>query len=122
MSIFNTEKLTPMQLGRFKKQCSKLFRYANAGVMTLGQYLEQMPVDHVLISNGLCKYNRRKFNRMSGNGQQEAYITRLEHMRIYSAMDSDGLGIDIPKIVADCISAPVKDQTHIGTRANMKST
>lgn len=94
--MFNTEGLTPMQLGRLNKALDKPMRFDGV-VMTLRQKLLALPVVTKGTSDGMIRYNRRHFNRLDYRGQAE-YIAKLKAQRIYYLNDWE-----VPKVVYDAV-------------------
>ena len=95
MIIICTEGLTPMQLGRLNAALDKRWRFGDK-IRTLRERVlglrgEKREWD------GMCDYNRLKFNRMSGK-EQVAYEARLKARRYYTVD-----GFQVPKIVYDAV-------------------
>ena len=105
--MFDTSTLTPMQLGRLNAALDKRYNFANAGVMTLRQFIESKGETACKqIGDHSASYDRRKFNRMNAKEQAayEARLARPDHQFYWD----DCYSISIPKIVWDALELPLR--------------
>lgn len=101
--MLNLDNLSPMAAGRVRLALDKRYNFSGAGVMTLEQFMARhADTAAKRIGNGFHKYDRRKFNRMTGPEQRayEARLARPEYWFCYG----DGYSLSIPKIVFDCLT------------------
>ena len=96
---FNTDGLSPMQIGRLTACLNKLYSFPD-GVWTLRFAIEHMPVIVKRETDGMIDWNRRHYNRLGSNQEQDAYEARLKAKRLYYIND-----INVPKIVYDAVEA-----------------
>lgn len=95
----STDGMTPMAAGRLNKALGKLYRFRD-GVRTLGEQIEREGVQLIEETDAMIDYNRRRFNSMGSNREQDEYIARLKAKRLYWVN-----GRNVPKIVYDAIKA-----------------
>ena len=95
MALLKTDHLTPMQLGRLNKALDGLGRY-DSEIRSLRQHIATLKGEKKTY-DGMCDWNRRKFNQMTGK-EQQAYEARLK-AKTYYTID----GWVVPKIVFDAV-------------------
>jgi hypothetical protein len=98
-SKFNLENLSPLALGRLRQQLDKLYSFAD-GVFTLRYAIERLQTVEKTVSDGMIDYNRRYFNRLGSNEDQEKYIANLKAKKLYFVNN-----IKVPKLVYDAIKS-----------------
>lgn len=98
-TVFNTDNLKPIELGRLEKSLNKKYHYSE-GIMTQKEYIEKFAIDKQIYKGGL--FNRIHFNRLN-NDEQVAYEKRLKDKVEYQIILKDAFFISIPKIIYDCL-------------------
>lgn len=98
--MFETNSLDPMRLGRLNAALDKQCRF-NGRVRSLRDHIAELAKDGPLDlseSDGMIDYSRQRFNRMSSQKEQDAYISRLKAKRYFYVN-----GWVVPKLVYDAI-------------------
>lgn len=104
-NVFTEKALNSPRLARV---LSKRFNFANAGIMTLRQFIElNASSARKKIGNHMHDYNRRYFNSLPDRKSQDAYELRLERPE-YQFWYNGVFCIAIPKIVFDALQCPNK--------------
>lgn len=93
-TLWNTEGLSPMALGRLNKALDKLYRFPD-GVRSLRAQIESFPAIEKRESDGMIDFSRAKFNRLD-DAEQAAYTAKLKARRYFWIND-----LQVPKIVYD---------------------
>lgn len=104
------KKLTPAQYGRVTKMLDKLFRY-ESGVMSLKENLESLDIKCKEMTDNMYKWNRRRFNAMSGD-EQRAYEARLKNGRsfdVHFTREGKSFIVEVQKMIFNLLEA--KDTT-----------
>lgn len=101
-------KLTPLQKGKLIQVLDKLWNFQNEGVVSMKTHVENNATSK-FATNNMHKWNRRKFNSMSGH-EQEEYEEKLIKGRTYNINREDGYTTEIAKIVHDVLL--LKDETN----------
>ena len=98
--MFNTDNLTPMQLGRLEAALDKQYRY-HCVVKLLRDHIATLAAEGPLElseGDGMIDYSRTHFNRLPSYKEQDAYIARLKAKRYFYVN-----GWVVPKLVYDAI-------------------
>lgn len=92
---------------RLQSELSKRFRDSTGRVWTYQEWLAatSRPLKREIF-NGMCGYNRRRFNRMSSIGEQDAYMDRLKAKRYYVIN-----GLTVSKTIFDSVDGIILDHT-----------
>jgi hypothetical protein len=98
-TVFNTENLKPIELGRLEKQLNKKYRYSE-GIMTQKEYILKYAIDKKIYKGGV--FNRTHYNRLDNEGQIK-YEANLKAKIDYDIVLKDGCSLSIPKIIYDCL-------------------
>lgn len=105
MSIFDFSNLTKMNAARAQTALDKRYNFSSIGVITLGEFLTRhADTLKKYIGDYSHKFERRKFNRMTGP-EQAAYEARLKKP-CFNAEYKPGFMIEIPKLVYDALTVP----------------
>ena len=92
---------------RLQNELSKRFRDSAGRVWTYQEWLDAQPRPLKReIFDGMCHYNRRRFNSMSSIGEQDAYMDRLKAKRYYVIN-----GLTVSKTIFDSVDGAILDYT-----------
>jgi hypothetical protein len=89
--------LSPMLQGRVNKTLDKTYNF-DGRICSLRAWIEGLTTVVKSETDGMCAFNRRHYNDLPGNDEQEAYKARLKAKRYYWINN-----VQVPKIVYDLI-------------------
>ena len=89
--------LSPMLQGRVSKALDKTYNFDGC-ICSLRDWIDGLTNVAKSETNGMCDFNRRHYNNLPSNDEQEAYEARLKAKRYYWINN-----VQVPKIVYDLI-------------------
>ena len=98
MAIIDMSGFTPAMKARTEAALDNRFSL-NGVIMTYREYIAALPpIPSKEVFDGMCDYSRSRFNRMSSNAEQDAYMKRLRAKRYYAVGE-----ISVPKLIFDAV-------------------
>lgn len=109
MITYNTTNLSALEIGRLRKCLAKMWRFRE-GEMSINALINLRQPQNKKISNNMANFNKTKYNRMTSETEQNAYIDNLKKTKAYLLGYHDNeVGecfFDVPKLVYDTINLP----------------
>lgn len=117
MALIDTSNMTPANKARTEAALDNRFSL-DGKVMSYREYIAGLPLNPSKeIFDGMCDYSRSRFNRMTSNAEQDAYMKRLRAKRYYAVGD-----ISVPKLIFDAVvGAEPTDHTTDAREAREKA-